>query len=76
MVLSHTLSRQDATALIDAAISGDVRTVIVHPPQADLGYPFSDRCLTTPYAGIQIVTALTDVLAATRGCVHWSIRGH
>lgn len=76
MVRSYTLSRQDAVALIDAALSRGIRTVVVHPAQADVAHPFSDhRCLATPYAGFQIVGALADVLAATRGCVHWSRGG-
>lgn len=73
MVLSQALPRQDAVALIAEALARDVRTVVVHPGKVDVGSPFSDhRCLPIPHAGFQIVAALVDVLAATRGCIHWS----
>ena len=75
MVLSQALPHWDAVALVEAAISQDIRPVIVHPAQADLAHPFSDfSCLAMPYAAFQVVAALADVLAATRGCIHWSAR--
>lgn len=73
MVLSQTLLRHDAVALIAAALTGNVRTVVIHPAQSSVHPPFTDHpCLASPYSGFQIVSTLVDVLAATRGCMHWS----
>ncbi|MDQ0840272.1 hypothetical protein [Sphingomonas faeni] len=73
MVLSYTLPKKDAVALIDAALAFGIRIVVVHPARTEIAFPFSDhRCLATPYEGFEVIDALIDVLAASRGCMHWS----
>jgi hypothetical protein len=77
MVLSEALSDQAETSLLSAAIDDNIRVVVVHEAGVDVAPSFADhRCLATPYAGFQVVAALADVLATTRGGVHWSVRGH
>ena len=73
IVLSYTLPKVYAIALADAAIASGVNIVVVHLAPAEIEFPFSDyRCLATPYEGTEVVDALIDVLAARRGCIHWS----
>lgn len=73
MVLSYTLPRKCAIALVDAALASGIRIVVLHPARAEIAFPFSDhRCLATPYEGFEIVDALIDVVVVKRGCIHWS----
>lgn len=73
IVLSYSLPKVYAIALADAAIASGISIVIVHLARPEIEFPFSDyRCLPTPYEGFEVVNALIDVLAARRGCIHWS----
>ena len=73
MVLSSTLPKKAAIALVGAALVSGIRIVVVYPARTEVTFPFSDhRCVATPYEGFEVVDALIDVLAARRGCIHWS----
>ena len=76
MVLSPALPGREALHLVAAALDADVRTLIVHLASALPEPPLSDhRCLAMPYTGHQVAAALAEVLAVTRGGVHWSSGG-
>ena len=73
MVLSSTLPKKAATALVGGALDSGIRIVVVYPARTEVAFPFSDhRCVATPYEGFEVVDALIDVLVARRGCIHWS----